>query len=102
MMMVVMTVMMILMMMLAKRTNPAISGVVVPRTNQAWISSAHGVVEEDLDDDDDIYNDAVYVCKEKSSLPPGSPPEPPITILYKSGLVLMVPDLFFMVPGRFL
>ena len=55
--MVVMTVMMMMMMMVAKRTNPAISGVVVPRTNQAWISSAHGVVDEDLDHDegDDIY-----------------------------------------------
>ena len=53
MMMVVMTVMMMVMMMLAKGTNPAISGVVVPRTNQAWISSAHSVVEEDLDHDDD-------------------------------------------------
>ena len=52
-MMVVMTVMMMVMVMVAKRTNPAISGVVVPRTNQAWISSAHGVVDEDLDHDDE-------------------------------------------------
>ena len=53
--MVVMTVMMMMMMMMmvAKRTNPAISGVVVPRTNQAWISSAHGVVDEDLDHDEE-------------------------------------------------
>ena len=52
---VVMTVMMVVMtvMMVAKRTNPAISGVVVPRTNQAWISSAHGVVDEDLDHDEE-------------------------------------------------
>ena len=53
--MVVMTVMMVVMvmMMVAKRTNPAISGVVVPRTNQAWISSAHGVVDEDLEHDEE-------------------------------------------------
>ena len=30
------------------------------------------VVDDDYNDDDDIYNDAVYVCNEKSSLPPGS------------------------------
>ena len=28
--------------------------------------------DDDDDDDDDIYYDAVFVCKEKSSLPPGS------------------------------
>ena len=49
--MTVMMVVMTVMMMVAKRTNPAISGVVVPRTNQAWISSAHGVVDEDIDHD---------------------------------------------------
>ena len=53
MMMMMMTVMMMGTMMVAKRTNPAISGVVVPRTNQAWISSAHGVVDEDLDHDEE-------------------------------------------------
>ena len=46
-----------------------------------------------------IYYDAcVSVCHEKWSLPPGSllwPPEPPITTLYNSMLVLMVPDCFF-------
>ena len=51
--MLIMVVITVVMMMVAKRTNPAISGVVVPRTNQAWISSAHGVVDEDLDHDDE-------------------------------------------------
>ena len=56
-----------------------------------------------------IYYDEVsvclFVCNEKSSLPPGSflwLPELPITTLYNSGLVLMVLDWFFMVPFRFL
>ena len=47
----------------------------------------------------------LFVCHEKSSLPPGSylwPPELPITTLYNSGLILMVLDWFFMVPFRFL
>ena len=47
----------------------------------------------------------LFVCNKKWSLPPGSllwPPEPPITTLYNSMLVLMVPDWFFMVPFRFL
>ena len=56
----------------------------------------------------DIYimmSVCLFVCNEKSSLPPGSllwPPELSITTLYNSGLVLMVLDWFFMVPFRFL
>ena len=69
---------------------------------------------DDYDDDDGDYGDGdiyimmsvcLFVCNEKSSLPPGSllwPPELSITTLYNSGLVLMVLDWFFMVPFRFL